>query len=889
MEKQCIVPFCLLVAIGLSACFSFGRTDKKKIIRASEASPSVSDSIIGAYFSAIRSQHQEKLWLHLNQSRYEAGDTIWFQAYLVNAETHFPDTLSNFIYVDLYDRGKRLMNARKVKRDSMGFANCLPIPDTLSAGEYTLRAYTGWMLNFDAACFFQKNITIGQKISNVDHSITYTDDKMIVRFFDKNERPLSGREVWLELRDKDGKYLSERRQTSSSTGAVFIPLDKDSSKRGAYADIRISIREDSVYRRTVFIEPPTSAFDIQFLPEGGDLVPGALQMVAFRAVDPNGNPAEVQGYLLDGRNDTVTFFRSEHDGMGGFLFTPRTGEHYRTVSFHDTLSVSSSLPVVRDDACALQVVRRNRDIRYWILGKVPEKAMLVGHMRGTCCFLQSVDGKRNAGIIKTDSLREGILHLLVIDSCGHPRTERQVYIHRSGQIAHFAVRADKPRYGAREKVKVDISLCREDEPLSGRFSVGITDAHVVRADSLADNIHTNLLLTSDLKGHVHDPGYYFLDDSPVRQRYLDLVMLTHGWRRFSTDDLSRPVPFVPKYFFEHGQHFSGRVTNLLGMGLDKASVTALTLQGESVVGHATTDSTGRFLVDGIDFQDTTVFFVSAQNKHGRIAADVVFDKPYPRPNLIRKCPFGNNASPGKPQTDVYGQPMRRVADSTGLKGYSLDEFVVRGKNPDAPAVASNRKTYNDTAQFAKFNTQPLLTYLKSLPEVVLTVDEYGRAGICLKGVYGSCPAQILVNDEILHTTDYLNLFSVGDVEYIRMVTPRMLVDLPIESLYFKGYPCRIEIRMKDEAQGEHRFGLYKTVGYIERAEFYHPVYDTPEKSADKKPDRRTTLYWEPCLQLGDDGTTTVEFYSNDSEKSSLEIVIEGIASDGSVCRIQQDL
>ena len=102
-------------------------------------------------------------------------------------------------------------------------------------------------------------------------------------------------------------------------------------------------------------------------------------------------------------------------------------------------------------------------------------------------------------------------------------------------------------------------------------------------------------------------------------------------------------------------------------------------------------------------------------------------------------------------------------------------------------------------------------------------------------------------------------------------------------------PCRFEIYLKEDAQGKRRFGLYRTVGYIPGAEFYHPVYDTPERLANKTPDRRTTLYWEPYLQLGNDGKGSIEFYTNDKNKSRLEIVIEGIAADGSVCRTLQRL
>ena len=116
--------------------------------------------------------------------------------------------------------------------------------------------------------------------------------------------------------------------------------------------------------------------------------------------------------------------------MGSFVLSAQSGEQYRAETFCDTLAVSSSLPAVKEHACALQVVRRDQDIRYRILGELPQGVILVGHMRGICNILTPIDPQQSAGIIKTDSLQEGILHLLLVDNFGHPRTERLIYIHK---------------------------------------------------------------------------------------------------------------------------------------------------------------------------------------------------------------------------------------------------------------------------------------------------------------------------------------------------------------------------------------------------------------------------------------------------------------------------
>ena len=263
-----------------------------------------------SFFSNIQSRHPEKLYLHLNQPYYGAGDTIWFKAYLADAVSHRPDTLSNFIYVDLADRRGEFVLSRKIKRDSLGFANCLPLPDTLSAGEYTLRAYTGWMLNFDPAFFYRRNITVGNTRSDrIRTDITYTSAQAVVRFADADARPIRDAGAQYELNDRNGKRIEVVSTRTSATGALFVDLPHDSIRNGGY--IRMKLDEGgTAFRRTLFLEPEALDFAVQFFPEGGELVAGVPRLVAFKAERADGYPAEVSGCIVNDSGDTLTTFGS---------------------------------------------------------------------------------------------------------------------------------------------------------------------------------------------------------------------------------------------------------------------------------------------------------------------------------------------------------------------------------------------------------------------------------------------------------------------------------------------------------------------------------------------------------------------------------------------------
>ena len=822
---------------------------------------------IFSFFSHIESRHEEKLWLHLDKPYYGSGDTIWFRAYLTDATTLHSDTLSNFIYVNLFDRRNKLIAAKKIKRDSIGFANNLCLADTLPAGEYTLQAHTGWMLNFRSSEFFQKNIFIGRTVSEIRTDVTYPDKGMMaIRFFDNFGTPFSGCGVTFVLYGRNGKRLSSGQQSTSPSGALFIALPGDSTLNGTYVETRLKLGNGTIYKRTFFPEPQTISFDIQFLPEGGHLVSGTPQIIAFKAEGSDGYPVDVSGSVLNHAGDTAARFSSEHEGMGTFLLTPQPGETYRAISSCDTLSVFTSLPTVQAEACALTATQTGNNLRYRILGTVPAGSMLIAHTRGSCHFVHPVTPNNPEGLIKTDSLPEGILHLLLADSTGHPRTERLVYLSRPKE--QWQATTDKSVYGTREKVTVNLALEQEGKPLSGDFSVSVTDAHTVKTDSLAENIRSYLLLTSDLKGYIHNPGYYFLDDSPARRHYLDLVMLTHGWRRFNTENLFHSEPFTPKHYFEHGQYITGHVKTLGNKIAKLAQVDAFAINQHNVIGSAVADSAGYFTMEGLDFQDTTVFLISSKNKKGRVPYNVSIDTLYPRPVFKPLYPFLSPQQRQLRNNDLqrYLASFPKINDDE-LVEYELEGVTVTARNPNRPRMSVNGNLY-DTTNLVKFKQVPLLQYVSFLPKVMRSGNQL--LGRVVGG--GWIPIGLTVNRMNYSNIDYLRDFTVGDVEYINVVIP-----------------LRVEIYLKPGAGIKPDFSIYKTIGYSENAEFYHPIYDTPEKVNDKTPDHRTTLYWNPYVKFGPDGKSKIEFYSGDSDNSQYEITIEGVTSNGSICQHQQKI
>ncbi|PCH66652.1 MAG: hypothetical protein COC06_12420 [Bacteroidales bacterium] len=104
---------------------------------------------------------KEKVHLHIDRSVYMPGDTLWFKAYLVHSSFHIPLSLSRYVYVDLVNPFGELVKKIKIREDErMMFHGCIPIPGQIAAGDYTLRAYTKYMLFEEEQHLFRRDIRI---------------------------------------------------------------------------------------------------------------------------------------------------------------------------------------------------------------------------------------------------------------------------------------------------------------------------------------------------------------------------------------------------------------------------------------------------------------------------------------------------------------------------------------------------------------------------------------------------------------------------------------------------------------------------------------------------------------------------------------------------------
>lgn len=846
------------------------------------------DTII-ANFSLMERIPKEKLYLHLDKPFYGAGEKIWFKGYLVNAITHQDNAQSNFIITELINRSDSIVERKKIRRDSLGFHNAFTLPATLPAGDYYLRGYSNWMLNEDPDFFFSRNIKIGNSIDNtIVSSIEYQqedDTHYTAKIkFTSNVQAVFENTTIKYLYLENGKIKNKGKKKTDENGWISISLPDLKSPVAR----RIEVEFDDpqyIYKRTFHLPVFTNDFDVKFFPEGGALINIPHQNVAFKAQGADGFSKEIEGFLFNSKGDTLTNFRSEHNGMGIFTMNPVNNEtYYVTVRTNDSITKRFDLPAIEPKGISIAMSHYKQEIRYEIqkteATEWPQKLFLLAHTRGKLAILQPINPKRTFGKMNDSLFTEGITHFMLIDEQGNALSERLIFVpdHKPNQ---WQITTDQPTYGKREKVSLQIAAKdSEGNPVEGTFSVSITDRKSIQPDSLADNILSNLLLTSDLKGYVEDPAFYFLNQDARTLRSIDYLMMTHGWRRHKMENVLRTPSLNFTNYIEKGQTISGRIMGFFGANVKKGPICVLAPK-YNIIATTETDEKGQFIVN-TSFRDSTTFLVQARTKKGFAGVDILMDPPQ-YPVATHKAPYLNGAATF--MEDYLMNTRDQYYMEGGMRVYNLKEVTVTAKRerPSSKSIYTGGiNTYTVEEDRLQGYGQTAFDAASRLPSVTIT----NGSEIHIRN--NSEPAIIVIDDIVYEdASDILKDIQVSDMSSISLLRG---ADAVILGPRASGGAVVITLKDPRNLPARPAQGIitYTPLGYSESVEFYHPTYETPEKKNAQRSDFRSTVYWNPELRLDAEGKATIEYYTPDSTAPE-DIIIEGVDKNGKVCRILQTI
>lgn len=815
---------------------------------------------------------QEKVYVQFDNTSYYTGETIWFKAFVVEAST-LHRAPSGVLYVQLISPNGVILKQQKLKIVAGQADGSFPLFDGSTAyardlrgvlaypsGFYEVRAYTTNMQNFSEETIFSRVLPVFEKPSSEGN---YREAPVIKQHYNKD--------VNIEQ---------------------FRPKE----------------------------ETPDNAANVTFYPEGGNLIIGVENRVAFKVTDRNGMGIEAEGFL----NDTLPI-ATIHDGMGSFVFTPLHNTNRASLTVNGKTH-SFTLPDAAENGYAFTADLSDDTLTVSVCSSVTMTDDTLGltvTCRGELMAFESVPlGDGNATIISDcHDIPEGVCQITLFDRHGNIFARRSIY-HRTGtKSPELTFEPDIERPAPFAPIRIRFKLSDDKgNALRDRFCLSVRDRSCP-GTAIHDDLRTALLLSSDLRGYICNPEYYFEQDDSEHNDALDLLMMVQGWERYDWETMAGLKPYEEIHRLEDSLSVNGWVESPWSRKpMDSIVVTAAvaTMDKQMIERFRyVTGPDGYFGFNVSDFYDAANFTISAWPKRKRIvgtSARIRFERSM-RPSIRAYSPIETQLA------DASGKLSSQKKKEGNSPDTDQDNFPTVIQINDGillPEVdIKEKRMYVDYFTFKSFNVHQDTELELDLGDYSTNVSGYlidkGYAvnfdlegnieninghtpffyvheteKVVVKGLFSSPGlidtkdiVSIMVFDDVMYETDAMKLSPLlqtyrrkhGDYD-----TPETLLQKEHNRVIM------VDILLKGEASRATRRELKNinsratTIdGFSAPYEFYSPQYT--EAPIYGEVDYRRTLYWNPNVITDSNGEAEVKFYNN-SYSTGFSISGAGMTASG---------
>ena len=806
---------------------------------------------------------QEKVYLHFDNMGYFENETLWFKAYVTRTYDGHASDLSKVLYVELLNPTGDVLQTLKYPIDSLGQSHGEMKLDTiLGSGLYEVRAYTRYMTNWGTNAVFSRVIPI------------------------------------FKTPKTEGDY-------SDLTIATIPYHNRLPNRRDPLDSLYVRAAGEGVYTDDLM-----KTISVKFYPEGGDLIAGKKCRVAMLAVDDNGHPHEGEGFVMNERGDVLASVQTDTLGRGVFELVPDTGKltfQMRNLKKSTRRSVQYfTLPEAKRDGCTLCVDAVSEQM----LATLQCSDGICGSMLGYVIM-------HNGNIYRCDTLTasplmeieldrqampEGVNQMTVFDSRGAIMAERLFFLcPKPDKGDSIRVTAITQRLKPCGKVEMELKT----RP-NANLSFSAMDAKTM-TNGKQGNMKTWMLLSSEVRGYIHNVDYYFEADDKEHRQNSDLLMLTQGWRRYDWRLMSEKYTFrkaqpIEDQFYLNGQLKVYRKHNPVSNV--RMYVSLYNEKGQSLIGNAVTDAEGNYafkmpFLDGewkMCIYTTRDIKKKDKEKEKRKTYYVGIDRQFsPDPRYLTPSettilhPLAPNAFVKKPFEELEEEDEFIPITE---KDYVLQNVTVKAK----------RKYFtNDNWRFKneEYGKQYASLYYNADRELDKILDRgepapYIHDFILQKlkdrlGKYNYIPrdTKAFTSERIFYVIDnndrsvsspvYLDEVKSIYIVFNEMISPTIenawtFIDTPKLNIIVYLYCHHL-------FSSESNKGLRRTYfqGFNQASTFKTEDYSVIPPMADF----RRTIWWQPDITTDAEGKAKVEFFNN-STCEEMYISVEGMTQDGKV-------
>jgi hypothetical protein len=737
-----------------------------------------------------------------------------------------------------------------------------------------------------------------------------------------NEKPtILSKIIYVELIGADGK-LVDKKMLKLKNGTSNAVIDTRATyEAGNYylrsytlwmqnfpefiVEKKITILNSSINSKKE--KAVSKEISVAFYPEGGNIIGALKNNIAFKAIDQNNLPIEINGDIFNSKNEKITTILSTHNGMGRLELVAKEGEVYRAVIRSSNAKQKTFvLPKVYAEGVLLSVDNSNTN-KTFISVKRAEKnkaayndLVLIAQLNYEVVYVAklNIDEGLDAVAINKKNLPAGIMQISLLTIEGKPIAERIVFV-ANHEIGNNLIGIKNVNTEPRMKNTLTLDVANYKNI---QAAISITNASS-ETNKSNDNIRSTFLLSADLKGKIHNAAAYFENKEASTLNNLDLVMLTNGWRRYVLEDIIKNKFAEIRYPFETGMNIIGKVLQSNGKSNLKAGKINLIINGEDstkIMSQANTNDNSAFIIENIDFQkEATVYYQGTNLNNKSAIVSVKFE-----PNFFDTLKTASNRSyspvinfDNSTISNYYAKIIaeKQVADS--IKSKTLNNVIVKSKKRSV--LDSLNTLYASDIFYESDQTIPVNTEINTgsiwqflrvnVPGIVIMNSDTGTMvnfaryeGANLFGNSTESGVQFFLNEVAVNLSVIESLYA-EDIGLVKVFKGNAGIALGAT----RGAIALYTVKGKSTKDWRKKgFDFIKKLGYSVNREFNTLDYGQL-KPDDNFSDLRTTLYWNPNITVKD-GKAVIEFYNDDVCKK-FKVIVEGIDSDGKILHQEKEI
>lgn len=824
------------------------------------------DQISGSLPAGMEALPLEKVYVMTDKDVYTPGEIIWFNATAIGRSGFTARNLGGEINVNLYNANGKFITGDRYKAGQPQTAGDLKIPDILPLGVYYLAAFSPLHLEPEEA--FVKTIYIDQAYESepvvflpdpekiyaagskaaISLKVTGHDGSPVDRFsFDYTLGHKGNTIATGKLRSDKGSALIEA-DLPAVTGKEPIILTLSHPKNLWMYKYALRTDADSIH--------------VEFYPEGGSVVAGAVAKMGFYATHQGGNAVDLEADILDADGNVVSKASTLVTGFGVFPFRMDPGKSYKMVITSEYgKGQTFSMPEQTKDKIALSVAQTDQEAVYVDLfspDESPRQVSLAVTEKFNLVWAASFQLVRSARVkIPVGDFDPGIQMISAFDQAGKLLASRLIYTPEKNPLV---ITVDPVIDNQQVRVSVSTATGTKNQVPA---SLALTISDETRFTTPSQTLKSTLMFNGELKNQVPDMARLINSQANLSMA-VDYILIANELKRFSWDEILKgSVGSDPDAFLVR-KGIRGKVTTRRGEPVAGASLTMMNSRDMQMY-QAVADEQGNFLFPAVNPVHISDFNINVTDARGRSGFDILLE-----PSLSEKI----------------GERVARINHiqpvGMGMKGQNPEYFA---KNRDIFTKApSNVKPYQPAPQRVKSDSyKTLLQTATSLMEVIKAIKPYSLSSgqIVFPGTINSINNQsgalIVLDGQKMGTqADILNTISPQDVESINISLD------PMDIQKYTGFNnvgvIEIVTRKGVENIGVTGSGPAQEVLYQDGFRIPRVFLSTESLQGKSGKDMRTTLFWNPELRT--DGSGKVTFSVPVSQiRSGFKIFVEGFDSE----------